>query len=67
MVVVPTCMQPHNKRALLTRLQRLAAGPRADLANSPGLSQSTTGKIVDDRSEADDVAVREACTARVRA
>jgi predicted NBD/HSP70 family sugar kinase len=36
-----------NKRALLTRLQRLGTASRADLAKSLGLSQPTTGKIVD--------------------
>src|SRR5580658_7765450 len=37
-----------NKRALLTRLQVLGAASRAELAKSLGLSQPTTGKIVDE-------------------
>jgi predicted NBD/HSP70 family sugar kinase len=47
MVVVPTRMGQLNRRALLTRLQRLGTASRADLAKSLGLSQPTTGKIVD--------------------
>ena len=37
-----------NKRALLARLQVLGVASRAELAKSLGLSQPTTGKIVDD-------------------
>ena len=36
-----------NKRALLTRLQQMGVASRADLAKSLGLSQPTSGKIVD--------------------
>ena len=37
-----------NKRSLLARLQALGAASRAELAKSLGLSQPTTGKIVDE-------------------
>ena len=37
-----------NKRALLARLQVLGTASRAELAKSLGLSQPTTGKIVDE-------------------
>jgi predicted NBD/HSP70 family sugar kinase len=37
-----------NKRAVLARLQVLGAASRAELAKSLGLSQPTTGKIVDE-------------------
>jgi predicted NBD/HSP70 family sugar kinase len=37
-----------NKRALLARLQILGVASRAELAKSIGLSQPTTGKIIDD-------------------
>lgn len=48
MVVIPSKMGELNKRALLTRLQRLGIASRADLAKSLGLSQPTVGKIADD-------------------
>lgn len=48
MVIVPSKMGRHNKRALLERLLRLGRASRADLAKSLGLSQPTTGKIADD-------------------
>jgi predicted NBD/HSP70 family sugar kinase len=37
-----------NKRALLTRLQSIGLGSRAELAKSLGLSQPTAGKIADE-------------------
>jgi predicted NBD/HSP70 family sugar kinase len=37
-----------NKRALLTRLQSVGLGSRAELAKSLGLSQPTAGKIADE-------------------
>src|SRR5580658_1792145 len=40
-----------NKRALLARLQLLGAASRADLSKSLGLSQPTSGKIVDEMLE----------------
>jgi predicted NBD/HSP70 family sugar kinase len=40
-----------NKRALLARLQLLGVASRADLAKSLGLSQPTSGKIVDEMLE----------------
>ncbi|HWY75275.1 MAG TPA: Lrp/AsnC family transcriptional regulator, partial [Verrucomicrobiae bacterium] len=48
MIVIPSHMGRLNKRALLTRLQRLGTASRADLAKSLGLSQPTAGKIVDE-------------------
>jgi predicted NBD/HSP70 family sugar kinase len=48
MVIVPSKMGRHNKRALLDRLLRLGTASRADLAKSLGLSQPTTGKIADE-------------------
>ncbi|MGD0814653.1 MAG: ROK family transcriptional regulator [Verrucomicrobiota bacterium] len=45
---MPSKMGQLNKRALLARLQALGAASRADLAKSLGLSQPTTGKIVDE-------------------
>lgn len=47
MIVVPARMGRINKRALLSRLQRMGTASRADLAKSLGLSQPTAGKIVD--------------------
>jgi predicted NBD/HSP70 family sugar kinase len=47
MIVVPSKMGRINKRALLTRLQQMGVASRADLAKSLGLSQPTSGKIVD--------------------
>jgi predicted NBD/HSP70 family sugar kinase len=47
-ILVPSKMGQLNKRAVLARLQALGAASRADLAKSLGLSQPTTGKIVDD-------------------
>jgi predicted NBD/HSP70 family sugar kinase len=41
-----------NKRALLARLQVLGAASRSELAKSLGLSQPTTGKIVDELLQA---------------
>ncbi|MGA2177709.1 MAG: ROK family transcriptional regulator [Verrucomicrobiota bacterium] len=46
--MVPSKMGQLNKRALLARLQVLGAASRAELAKSLGLSQPTTGKIVDE-------------------
>ena len=47
MIVVPSRMGRINKRALLARLQQIGVASRADLAKSLGLSQPTSGKIVD--------------------
>jgi predicted NBD/HSP70 family sugar kinase len=47
-ILVPSKMGQLNKRALLARLQVLGAASRAELAKSLGLSQPTTGKIVDE-------------------
>ena len=47
-ILVPSKMGQLNKRALLARLQVLGTASRAELAKSLGLSQPTTGKIVDD-------------------
>jgi predicted NBD/HSP70 family sugar kinase len=47
-ILVPSKMGQLNKRAVLARLQVLGAASRAELAKSLGLSQPTTGKIVDD-------------------
>src|SRR5579864_4287570 len=51
MVIIPSKMGRHNKRALLDRLLRLGTASRADLAKSLGLSQPTTGKIADELLE----------------
>ena len=51
MVIIPSKMGRHNKRALLDRLLRLGTASRADLAKSLGLSQPTTGKIADELIE----------------
>ena len=48
MVIVPSQMGRHNKRALLERLLRLGTASRAELAKSLGLSQPTAGKIADE-------------------
>jgi N-acetylglucosamine repressor len=48
MVIIPSKMGRHNKRALLDRLLRLGTASRADLAKSLGLSQPTAGKIADE-------------------
>ncbi len=40
-----------NRRALLTRLQRLGVASRADLAKSLGMSQPTAGKIAEELLE----------------
>ena len=51
MVIVPSQMGRHNKRALLDRMLRLGTASRADLAKSLGLSQPTAGKIADEMLE----------------
>lgn len=51
MVLVPAKMGRINKRALLSRLQRMGQASRADLAKSLGLSQPTAGKIADELIE----------------
>jgi predicted NBD/HSP70 family sugar kinase len=51
MVIVPSKMGRHNKRALLDRLLRLGTASRAELAKSLGLSQPTAGKIADELLE----------------
>src|ERR1041385_2213905 len=51
MVIVPSRMGHHNKRALLDRLLRLGTASRADLAKSLGLSQPTAGKIANELIE----------------
>lgn len=51
MVIIPSKMGRHNKRALLDRLLRLGTASRAELAKSLGLSQPTTGKIADELIE----------------
>src|SRR6185437_2272375 len=51
MVIIPSKMGKHDKRALLDRLLRLGTASRADLAKSLGLSQPTTGKIADELLE----------------
>lgn len=51
MVIVPSKMGRHNKRALLDRLLRLGTASRAGLAKSLGLSQPTVGKIANELIE----------------
>jgi predicted NBD/HSP70 family sugar kinase len=51
MVIIPSKMGRHNKRALLDRLLRLGTASRAELAKSLGLSQPTAGKIADELLE----------------
>jgi predicted NBD/HSP70 family sugar kinase len=50
-ILVPSKMGQWNKRALLARLQLLGSASRAELAKSLGLSQPTSGKIVDEMLE----------------
>src|SRR5271154_4242965 len=64
MILVPSKMGQLNKRALLARLQVLGAASRAELAKSLGLSQPTTGKIVDELIQIG--LVREFDSSRVR-
>src|SRR5579859_281454 len=51
MVLVPSQMGRHNKRALLERMLQLGMASRAELAKSLGLSQPTAGKIADELLE----------------
>jgi N-acetylglucosamine repressor len=51
MVIIPSKMGRHNKRALLDCLLRLGIASRAELAKSLGLSQPTAGKIADELIE----------------
>lgn len=51
MVIVPSQMGRHNKRALLERMLQLGTASRAELAKSLGLSQPTAGKIADELLE----------------
>ena len=51
MVIIPSKMGRHNKRAVLDRLLRLGTASRAELAKSLGLSQPTAGKIADELLE----------------
>ncbi|HEX4262792.1 MAG TPA: ROK family protein [Verrucomicrobiae bacterium] len=51
MVIIPSKMGRHNKRALLDRLLRLGTASRAGLAKSLGLSQPTVGKITNELIE----------------
>ena len=51
MVIIPSRMGRHNKRALLDRLLHMGTASRAELAKSLGLSQPTTGKIADELLE----------------
>jgi predicted NBD/HSP70 family sugar kinase len=51
MVIVPSKMGRHNKRALLDRMLRLGTASRAGLAKSLGLSQPTVGKIANELIE----------------
>jgi predicted NBD/HSP70 family sugar kinase len=48
MIVVPARMGQINKRTLLSRLQRMGQGSRAELARLLGISQPTAGRIVDE-------------------
>jgi predicted NBD/HSP70 family sugar kinase len=48
MIVVPSRMGQINKRTLLTRLQKMGQGSRAELARLLGISQPTAGRIVDE-------------------
>lgn len=51
MVLIPSQMGRHNKRALLDHLRRAGTASRAELAKSLGLSQPTAGKIADELIE----------------
>jgi predicted NBD/HSP70 family sugar kinase len=48
MIYVPSRMGQLNRRALLSKLQKLGAASRAELAKALGMSQPTAGKIVDE-------------------
>jgi predicted NBD/HSP70 family sugar kinase len=48
MIVVPSRMGQINKRTLLSRLQKMGQGSRAELARLLGISQPTAGRIVDE-------------------
>ena len=48
MIYVPSRMGQLNRRVLLRQLQKLGVASRAELAKSLGMSQPTTGKIVDE-------------------
>lgn len=48
MIVVPARMGQLNKRALVSRLQRVGRASRAELARLLGMSQPTAGKIADE-------------------
>ena len=52
MIVVPSRMGQINKRTLLSRLQKMGQGSRAELARLLGISQPTAGRIVDELLEA---------------
>jgi len=52
MIVVPSRMGQFNKRTLLSRLQKMGQGSRAELARLLGISQPTAGRIVDELLEA---------------
>jgi predicted NBD/HSP70 family sugar kinase len=52
MIVVPARMGQINKRTLLSRLQKMGQGSRAELARLLGISQPTAGRIVDELLEA---------------
>lgn len=51
MILIPSQMGRHNKRALLEHLRRTGTASRAGLAKSLGLSQPTVGKIADELLE----------------
>lgn len=48
MIYIPSRMGQLNRRVLLRQLQKLGVASRAELAKSLGMSQPTTGKIVDE-------------------
>lgn len=48
MIFLPSSMGLMNKRALLRRLQKTGLASRASLAKTLGMSQPTSGKIVDE-------------------
>lgn len=48
MILLPARMAQSNRRTLVRTLQRLGLASRADLAKALGMSQPTTGKIVDE-------------------
>jgi predicted NBD/HSP70 family sugar kinase len=69
MIFLPASMGLMNKRALLRRLQRTGLASRASLAKALGMSQPTSGKIVDELLAAgvlEEIEVADSSSSRLR-